>query len=111
VPKEDIFVIVIITLSLAIIIIPLLYGYYELTDEYLYIRKSIFAKKSLISIFSLLNFVKTSKSRYPMTRERIKINEHEKGNIKGTTYIGRKNRDSMYSELKKRCHNLAKETS
>ncbi len=105
VPNEERYVIVIVTLSLAIIIFPLLYGYYEMRGEYLYIRKSIFTKKIPYDKIKSLKLCKNFKSRYPMTLERIEINEHDKGSIRGTTYIGPKNRDDMFCELKKRCHN------
>jgi len=106
VPNEERYVIVIVTLSLAIIIFPLLYGYYEMRGEYLYIRKSIFTKKIPYDKIKSLKLCKNFKSRYPMTLERIEINEHDKGSIRGTTYIGPKNRDDMLCELKKRRNNL-----
>jgi len=111
IPKAEILVIVIVTLSLVLIIFPFFYGYYELTDEYLFIRKSIFTKKILYINIKSFKLCKNFKSRYPMTKERIEIKEYKKGTIKGTTYIGPKDRDSMYSELENRCHNLVKETS
>lgn len=110
VPKEEVYVIVIVTLSLAIIIFPLFYGYCEIRDDYLFIRMNIFTKKVPYDKIKSLKLCKNWKSRYPMTRERIEIKEHNKGFIRGTTYIGPKNRDDMYCELEKRCHNLMKET-
>lgn len=110
VPKEEIIVIVIVTLILAIIIIPLFYTYYELRNEYLFIRISIFTKKIPYDKIESLKFCKNWKSRSPMTKERIEIKEHDKGFIRGTTYVGPKNRNDMYTELEKRCCNLTKVT-
>ncbi len=108
VPKEEIYVIVIVTLSLAILIFPLFYTYYEMRDNHLFIRISIFTKEIPYDNVKSLTLCENWKSRSPMTRQRIEIKEHNKGLIRGTTYVGPINRDEMYNELKKRCANLTK---
>ena len=41
-----------------------------------------------------------------MTVNRIEIKEHDKGYIRGTTFIGPKDREEFFDELKRHCHNL-----
>jgi hypothetical protein len=111
VPEEEIIVIVIVTLSLALIIIPLFFTYYEMREDFLFIRISVFTKKISYDKIKSLKLCENWKSRSPMTRERIEIKEHDKGLIRGTTYIGPKARNDMYYKLVERCRNLTKETN
>jgi len=90
VPKAEILVIIIITFSLAIIIFPFLYRYYELTDEYLYIHKSIFTKKILFINIKSFILCKNFKSRYPMKMKESKLKNTKKELLKGLLTLDRK---------------------
>lgn len=94
---------------MAIIIVPLFYGYTELTDEYLVIRLGVFRQRIKYEKIKSIKLCKNWLSSMAMTSKRIEIKEHKKGYVFGTTYIGPKNREEFFYELKRRCYNLEKE--
>jgi|LGVE01.1.fsa_nt_gb hypothetical protein len=106
VPEDERYIMVIITVVMAIIIYPLFWGYCELRDDELYMKLSVFHAKVKYTNIKSIKLCKNWKSSMSMSRERIEIKEHNKGYILGTTYIGPEDRETFYDELKRRCYNL-----
>jgi hypothetical protein len=106
VPENELVILIISTVAMAVIIIPLFYGYIELGNEELVIKLSIFRQRikydNIKSIRMCTNFL----SSMAMTKDRIEIKVHNKGYIMGTTFIGPENREEFFEELKRRCYHL-----
>lgn len=106
VPQDEIIILVISFIFMALIILPLFFGYVELADEEIIIRLGIFKQtikyEKIKSIRLCTNFL----SSMAMTKDRIEIKVHKKGKILGTTFIGPEDREDFIIELKRRCRNL-----
>lgn len=106
VPEDEMYIIVISTVVTGLIIFPFFIGYIELDDEYIIIKLHIFKQKIAYDNIKSIRLCNNMLSSMAMTSKRIEIKEHNKGFIRGTTYIGPENREEVYAELKHRCYNL-----
>lgn len=106
IPEGEKMILIIIALLMAIIIYPFFYGYYELRDDLLFIRIGFIHQRIYYEKIKSLRICKNWLSSMAMTSKRIEIKEHKKGYIMGTTFIGPKNREEMFEDLKRRCWNL-----
>jgi hypothetical protein len=106
VPEDERWILYISMAVMAVIILPFFYGYVELSDEYLRVRLGIFRQtiyyKDIKSVRLCTNFL----SSLAMTSQRIEIKVHGKGYVRGTTFIGPKEREEVYQELLYRCPNI-----
>lgn len=84
----------------------LFFTYYELRDEYIYIREGILSWKIRYDNIKALKLAENLYSSSALSRKRIEIKEKGKGFIAGTTYISPINREKFLEELKKRCYKL-----
>ena len=106
VPKDEVYILALSTVLMAVIILPLFSAYYELDDTDLIIGLYGFRKRvkyeNIKSIRKCRNFLSSS----AMSRERIEIIRHHKSKIMGTFYISPQNREDFFIDLKHRCKNL-----
>ncbi len=108
VPDNERWIMVLMDVFLAFIFIPLFFGYTELLDEELVTRLGIFRYKVRYENIKSIRKCKNWLSSMAMTSDRIEIKEHKKGYILGTTHIGPMQKDEVFEELLRRCHNLKK---
>lgn len=110
VPSEEQWILYLSTAVMAVIIFPFFYGYVELADDYVRVRVGFFRQtiyyKDIKSVRLATNFL----SSLAMTSKRIEIRVHGKGYLRGTTFIGPKEREEVYQELRYRCSNLEQES-
>lgn len=105
--SEEIVVFVITTIVMALICLPLIYwSYYELREDYLFIRMSLFTAKIRYEKIKSLKLCSNWRSSMALGKERIEIKEHNKGFVRGTTYISPEDREVFYDELVRQCKNL-----
>lgn len=106
VPVEEVYVLVLSTVLLAVIVIPLFYTSYELADTELIINVYGFKKKiryeDIKSIRKCQNWLSSS----AMSKERVEIVQHHKKKLLGTTYISPQNREEFFTDFKSKCRNL-----
>lgn len=84
----------------------LFYTYYELREEYIYVREGMLWWKIKYDNIKSLKLAENLYSSSALSRKRIEIKEKGKGFIAGTTYISPINREKFLEELKKRCYKL-----
>lgn len=106
VPQNERLIMVLVSLGMAIIILPFFYGYHELTDEAVVTRIGFIKQTIPYERIKEVRLCSNWLSSMAMTRKRIEIKEHNKGFLRGTTYIGPVNRDEFFEELKRHCYNL-----
>lgn len=106
VPKDQQLILIITMIFMAIIILPFMYGYLEFTDDYLLIRLHVFRQKIYYDKIKSIRMCRNWLSSMALTINRIEIKEHDKGYVRGTTFIGPQNREEFFDELKRRCRNL-----
>lgn len=106
VPKDQQFTLILTMIFMAIIILPFMYGYLEFTDDYLLIRLHVFRQKIYYDKIKSIRMCRNWLSSMALTINRIEIKEHDKGYVRGTTFIGPQNREEFFDELKRRCRNL-----
>ena len=82
--------------------------YYELRENYIYIRAGLLVYKIKYENIASLKLSENFLSSAALSRKRIEIREKGKGFITGTTYISPINREEFFEEFKKRCKNLSK---
>lgn len=107
VPSEEIPYLVGVMLLMIVIIVPLFYISYELTDDALIVRIYIFRQTikydNIKSIRKCSNWINSGTA---MSKDRIEIKQYNKSWITGTSYISPEQRDDFYDELKRNCRNL-----
>lgn len=106
VPQDEVYILVLSTLLMVIIILPMFFGYIELGEEELTVRLSVFRQKIKYDNIKSLRMCSNFLSSMAMTKDRIEIKVHNKGYIRGTTFIGPVNREEFFDELERRCYNL-----
>lgn len=106
VPVDEVYILVLSTVLIAVIVIPLFYTTYELAEIELIINVYLFKKKikyeDIKSIRKCQNWLSSS----AMSKERVEITQHHKMKLLGTTYISPQNREEFFTELKRKCLNL-----
>ncbi len=83
-------------------------SYYELREDYLYIRLGPFFKKIMYDNIRTLKLTRNWLSSMALSIERIEIIEKEKRFYRGGTMISPINREAFLEELRTRCYNLEK---
>ncbi len=106
VPEDEIYILIISMAAMALIVLPLFYGYIELADDEVIIRVGYFRQKIKYEKIKSLRLCTNYLSSMAMTKDRIEIKIHKKGFLFGTTHIGPENREECFEELKRRCYNL-----
>lgn len=81
----------------------LFYTYYELRQDYIYIRAGILLYKIKYKNISTLKLSENFLSSAALSRKRIEIREKNKGFITGTTYISPINREEFLKKFKEKC--------
>lgn len=109
VPSDEWIVLFGTMVLMMLLIIPIVrISYYELQDEFLVMRlgyiKAKIKYENIKSIESIDGWNTTSSMA--LSREKVKITEHNKSIIRGTTYISPKNRELFILDLKQKCRNL-----
>jgi len=111
VPEDEVYILLLSSVGTAILIFPFMWGYIEFTDEYLLIRMHVFRQKIYYDKIKSIRLCRNWLSSMAMTANRIEIKEHDKGFIRGTTYIGPQNREQFFEELQRHCRNLEENAS
>ncbi len=106
VPEDEIWILAVSMIVMAAIILPFFSGYIELRDDDLYIKMHVFHQSIPYDNIKSVRLVTNFLSSMAMTARRIEIKEHDKGFVRGTTYIGPVEREDVYDELLRRCRNL-----
>ena len=107
VPPEEIYIIVLSMVVTDIVTIPLLFwGYYDLRDEYLFIRLGIFKTKIKYDNIKLIKENHSLASSFALSSDRVEIRVHNKGYIMGTTHISPEDKEKFIFELRQKCKNL-----
>lgn len=106
VPEDEMWILVLSMGVTALIVLPFFYGYTELGDEELKVQLSVFRYRIKYENIKSIRKCKNFLSSLAMTSTRIEIKEHNKSYIRGTTFIGPKDRDDVFYELQRRCRNL-----
>ena len=106
VPADERWVVALTGTIMAIFILPFYYGYHELNEDAVFTRLGFFKQTVKYEKIKSIRMCTNWLSSMAMTGKRIEIKEHNKGTIRGTTYIGPVNREEFYEELKRRCYNL-----
>ena len=90
----------------------LLWGsYYQLRDDEIYSKMGPFFSHIKYDLIKSVKLRKSILSSMAMTINRVEIQVHNKSYIRGTTFLGPKNREEFAAELKQRCKNLESKTS
>lgn len=106
VPPEEIWILGLTTFIMAVIIIPLFSASYELNEEEILIMFYFFKQRIKYDNIKSIKKCSNWRSSAAMSHERIEIKEHNKGFVRGTTYISPMDRDEFFSNLKLKCRNL-----
>lgn len=105
--SEEILIFTLLTIFMAIIILPMIYvNYVELREDYIYMKISVLRAKIPYDNIKSIRICENWRSSFGLSRERIEIKEHGKGFVRGTTYISPMDREEFFDELKRRCKNL-----
>jgi len=110
-PQDEQWIILLTMGVMAVITLPFLYGYVELTDEELICRLGYIRYKVPYDKIKSVRLTTSFLSSMAMTTKRIEIREHNKSYIRGTTHIGPVDREEVYEELLRRCHYLEEDAS
>lgn len=110
-PLEEIWILGLSTFIMALIIIPLFSASYELSDDEIIIMFYLFKQRIKYDNIKSIRKCSNWYSSAAMSRVRIEIKEHNKGKLRGTTYISPDDRDDFFSHLKLKCRNLEIEES
>ncbi len=107
VPSDEIYILGFTIVIMGIIIIPLVrYAYYELQEDQLYIKLGyIHAKIKYVNI-KRIEESHSMMSGYALSMDKVKIIEHHKSYLTGTTYISPLLKEEFIYELQRRCPNL-----
>lgn len=106
VPPEEIYILAISTVVMAIVILPLFKAYYELADTDLIISVYGFKKRIKYDSIKSIRMCENWYSSSSMSKERIEVVQHHKRKLLGTIYISPQNREDFFLDLKRRCLNL-----
>ena len=108
-PSEEIWVFLVFILPVLIVIVWILLGsYYEFQEDLLYMRLGPFFGRIKYDNIKSLALKQNLLSSMALSSKRIEIKEHNKGYIRGTTYISPINREEFLKQLKIRCYYLEK---
>lgn len=108
-PKNELWVYVLFILPVVFLMIWILLGsYYELRDDHLYMKIGPFFGRIKYEDIKTLSLKRNYLSSMALSFHRIEIREHNKGYLRGTTFIGPQNREGFLEELKTHCYNLEK---
>ncbi|AIO19450.1 hypothetical protein KQ51_01574 [Candidatus Izimaplasma bacterium HR1] len=105
-PAEEMWILALSTFLMAVFILPLFSASYELAEQELIIKFYFFKFRIKYENIKSIRKCKNFLSSAAMSSERIEILEHNKGKLKGTTYISPVNRDDFYTNLKHNCRHL-----
>jgi hypothetical protein len=109
IPLNELWVYAVFIVPVIIMMIWILIGsYYELREDYLYMRIGPFFGRIKYENIKSLTLKNNLLSSMAMSYHRIEIKEHKKSYLRGTTFIGPQNREEFYEELKRLCRNLEK---
>lgn len=98
---------VLIAVPLLVFLASLLFAtWYELRDEYLYVRSGPFVERIPYDRIRTLRLCENLWSSMALSRRRLEIRQHGRGWITGTTYVSPADRKSFLKEVKDRCTNL-----
>lgn len=106
VPPNELWILALSTFVMAVLILPLFNASYELEEEELVIKFYFFKQRIKYDNIKFIRKCKNWYSSAAMSHERVEIKEHNKGKLRGTTYISPEDRDDFFSHLKLRCKNL-----
>lgn len=106
VPAEEQWIMALSTVIMAIIILPLFKGTYEITEEELIITFYFFKQRIPLDNIKSIRKCSNWYSSAAMSKERIEVKEHHKGRLRGTTYISPNNREEFFLFLQSNCRNL-----
>lgn len=106
VPSNERIIMYITIALMALLIYPIFYGYCELREDEIFVRIGIFRSRIKYDNIKSIKLVTSYLSSMALTKDRIEIRVHDKGFVRGTTYIGPVNREDFLDELRVRCHNL-----
>jgi len=80
--------------------------YYELRPDHLYCRSGPLAERIPYANIRSATLARNLFSSMALSTKRIKIRQHGRGFVAGTTYISPVDRETFLSELLRRCENL-----
>lgn len=106
VPVEEQWILLLSMGVMAIIVLPFLYGYCELSEEELIVRLGYMRYKVRYENIKSIRLTTSLLSSMAMTTKRIEIREYNKSYLRGTTHIGPVDREEFVEELSYRCPNL-----
>lgn len=109
VPPSEYIILFGTVLLMGLLIIPIVrIAYYEMADDHLKCRLGYIAVKIKYDKIKSIEQIDGwgSSSGLALSRERVKIMEHGKGKMTGTTFISPKNREMFIMQLKSHCKNL-----
>ncbi len=106
VEPSEIWVLALSTFIMALFIIPLFSASYELTEDEVVIKFYIFKQRIKYDNIKAIRKCKNWHSSSAMSYHRVEIKEHNKGFLRGTTYVSPSDRDDFFSHLKLKCRNL-----
>ena len=106
VEADELYILILSTLFMAILILPLFASFYELDEDDLVISMYFIKKRipydKIKSIRKCENFISSA----ALSKERIEIIQHNKSALTSKIYISPVDREEFYSLLKNKCHNL-----
>ena len=111
VSEDELLIMILSFVGMAIIILPFMYGYMEFKDDHLLIRMHVFRQKIYYDKIKSIRLCRNWLSSMAMTANRIEIKEYGKSFVRGTTYIGPVDREAVFEELKYYCRNLEENRS
>lgn len=106
VEPDELWILVLSTLIMAVIILPLFRSYYELGEEEIIIHMYGFKKRIKYSNIKAIRKCENWYSSAAMSRERVEIRQHNKSKLTGTLYISPERREEFFIDLKHLCHHL-----